>query len=177
MANKTVMTVTDQGGPAVLHAHDPEYPPDALRDRVEGSVKVKVTIAPDGSVADAAALSGPQSLRQAAIAAVRRWQFAANATHAEIDVPFSLHSASRSIVPPEPLRRTAPIAAATLHGSVRVVAMVAPDGHVEFVHPVSGPAELIPAALASVRQWTFRPLLRDGNPAPGTAVVDVHFAP
>jgi outer membrane biosynthesis protein TonB len=62
-----------------------------------------------------------------------------------------------------------------MHGSVRVVAMVNPQGRVEFVHPVTGPGKLVPAALESVRQWTFRPMLRDGKPEHGTAVVDVPF--
>ena len=40
---------------------------------------------------------------------------------------------------------------------LRVVAMVATDGRVEFAHPVAGPPGLVPAALESVRDrygWT-----------------------
>ena len=136
-------------------------------------MRVKVTIAPDGSVAAAVPLSGPQSLREAAVRAVLGWQFAAQATQAEIEVPFSLSSAHRSIVPPAPVRRVAPQAAGKPRGSVRVVAMVSSDGQVEFASSVAGPGELMPAAVAAVRQWTFRPMLRDGQPSQGTAVVDV----
>jgi TonB family protein len=173
LANRTVMTVTDKGGPPILHAPDPEYPPQALRDRVEGSVRLKVTVAADGTVTGAVPLSGPEPLRQAAVDTVRRWQFAASATETEVEVGFSLRTANRSIVPPQPLRCAAPVSTGKTRGSVRVVAMIAPDGRVEFVHPVLGPPELIPAALASVKQWTFRPMLRDGKPDHGTAVVDV----
>ncbi len=63
-----------------------------------------------------------------------------------------------------------------MHGSVRVVAMVDPQGRVEFVRPVMGPENLVPAAVESVRQWTFRPMLRNGKPEHGTAVIDVPFA-
>jgi TonB family protein len=176
MAGKTVMTVTDKPGLAVLHAPEPVYPDQALRDRVEGSVKLKVTIASDGAVAHAVPVSGPPLLRQAAIDTVRRWQFEPRPAEIEIDVPFSLGSPNRSIVPPEPLRRTPCIFAGHAPASVRVVAMIAPDGAVEFAHPVSGPSALFPAAVESVRQWTFRPMLRNGRPDYGTALVDVDFA-
>ena len=53
--------------------------------------------------------------------------------------------------------------------------MVDPQGHVESVQPVTGPETLVPAAVESVRKWTFRPMLRDGKPEHGTAVVDVPF--
>ena len=66
------------------------YPPQALRDRVEGSVFLKVAIAPDGSVSSAIPLRGPQLLRQAAVDGVRRWQFEPKAAETEIEVPFVL---------------------------------------------------------------------------------------
>jgi TonB family protein len=171
----TVMTVTDKGGPAILHAPPAIYPPQALRAKVEGSVILQVTIAADGTVARAVAISGPEPLRRAAIDNVRQWQFEAKAQETQIDVGFSPRHATHSLAPPEPVRRTAPVYQGSLHGSVRVVAMVDPQGRVESVQPVTGPGKLVPAALESVRQWTFRPMLRDGKPEYGTAVVDVPF--
>ena len=56
-----------------------------------------------------------------------------------------------------------------------MVALVDPEGHVENVRPVLGPERLMPAAMEAVRQWTFRPMLRDGKAEHGTAVVDVPF--
>jgi TonB family protein len=172
---RTVMTISDKGGPAVLHAPPAIYPPQALRAKVEGSVTVKVTIAADGTVARAVPISGPAPLRQAAIDNVRQWQFEAKAQETQIDVSFSPRDATRSLALPEPVRRTAPVYRGSLHGSVRVVAMVDPEGRVEFVQAVTGPDTLVPAALESVRHWTFRPMLRDGKPEHGTAVVDVPF--
>ena len=171
----TVMTVTDKGGPAILHAPPAIYPPQALRAKVEGSVILQVTIAADGTVARAVAISGPEPLRRAAIDNVRQWQFEAKAQETQIDVGFSPRHATHSLAPPEPVRRTAPVYQGSLHGSVRVVAMVDPQGRVESVQPVTGPGKLVPAALESVRQWTFRPMLRDGKPEHGTAVVEVPF--
>src|ERR1019366_5542151 len=166
-ARHTVMTVTDRGGPAILHAPPAIYPPQALRAKLEGSVILNVTIAADGTVARAGPISGPEPLR--------RWQFEAKAQETQIDVGFSPRHATHSLALPEPERRTAPVYQGGLHGSVRVVAMVDPQGRVESVRPVTGSEKLVPAAVESVRQWTFRPMLRDGKPEYGTAVVDVPF--
>ena len=174
-AKHTVMTVTDKGGPAILHGPDVVYPAQALRDRVEGTVSLKVEIASDGTVARAAAISGPEPLRQAAVDDVRQWQFDAKAQETQIDVGFSLRSVTRTLVLPEAVRRTTPVNRSKTHGSVRVVAVVDSRGRVEFVHPVTGPGDLVPAALDSVRHWTFRPALRNGQPVQSTAVVDVPF--
>src|ERR1039457_6316675 len=62
-AQPTVMTVSDKGGPAALHAPPVIYPPQALRAKVEGSVILKVTIAADGTVARAGRVSRPEPLR------------------------------------------------------------------------------------------------------------------
>jgi TonB family protein len=149
------------------------YPPQALRRRVEGTVTVEVTVAADGTVARAVPVSGPEPLRQAAAANVLQWQFEAKAQQTRVDVRFSTLHATHSLVLPEPVRRTAPVYHGMMRGAVRVVALVDPDGRVEFVQPVTGPEKLVPAAVDSVRHWTFRPMLRDGQPEHGTAVVDV----
>jgi TonB family protein len=172
-AEPTVMTVTEQSGPVIMHGPVAVYPPQALRDRVEGSVVLKVTVAADGTVTRAVPISGPEPLRQAAADNVRQWQFEAKAQETQADVGFSLRYVTRSLALPEPVRRTAPVYQGRLHGAVRVVAMVDPHGRVESVQPVTGPEKLVPAAVEAVRQWTFRPMLRDGKPVRGTAVIDV----
>jgi outer membrane biosynthesis protein TonB len=58
---------------------------------------------------------------------------------------------------------------------VRLVVVVNAEGRVEFVQPVTGPEPLVPVAAESVRHWKFRPMLRNGQPVHGTAVVDVPF--
>src|ERR1035437_567972 len=175
LAQHTVMTVTGEAGPAILHAPPVVYPPQALRDRVEGSVVLTVTIAADGTVTRAVPISGPEPLRQAAADNVRQWQFEAKAQETQIDVGFSLRYVTHSVASPEPVRRTAPVYKGRLHGTVRVVALVDPQGRSEDVQPVTGPETLVPTAVESVRHWTFRPMLRNGKPVHGTAVVDVPF--
>jgi TonB family protein len=174
-ANPTVMTVSDKGGPQAMHAPPAVYPAGALRAGVEGRVIMKVRISGDGTVRQAEAISGPEALRKAAVENVRQWQFEPKVQDAEIDAGFSLSDATRSVALPEPVRRVPPKYRGNLRGSVRVVAMVDPDGRVEFVQPVTGPEPLVAAAVESVRHWTFRPMLRNGKPEHGTALIDVPF--
>jgi len=65
------MNAATLGNPA------PDYPIDSRRRREQGVVRLRVTIAPDGSVRaiEVARSSGFDRLDQAALAAVRRWHF------------------------------------------------------------------------------------------------------
>jgi protein TonB len=53
----------------------PEYPTRARTARQSGAVAVEVSINERGDVVAAQALSGPTLLREAAVAAARRWKF------------------------------------------------------------------------------------------------------
>jgi TonB family protein len=54
-----------------------DYPDEAERDGVEGMVQVRVTISRQGRVLEAEALSGPEALREASVAAAKRARFRA----------------------------------------------------------------------------------------------------
>lgn len=53
----------------------PVYPPDAKQNRIQGEVKLEVTIDKDGHVAEARPASGPPELTQSAIDAVSQWVY------------------------------------------------------------------------------------------------------
>jgi len=53
----------------------PAYPPEAKEARVSGKVQVQVTISEEGRVIEATAISGPESLREAAVRAAEQWVF------------------------------------------------------------------------------------------------------
>ena len=53
----------------------PKYPKKALRDKVEGMVRMEAQIAPDGTVESVAAVEGSLLLGQAASSAIRKWTF------------------------------------------------------------------------------------------------------
>ena len=84
-ADPTVYNVVEQAGPKILKSVDPVYPPNV---KAVGSVKFKVTIAADGSVAHAYYESGPAELVNAALTAVRQYRFEPKAAETEIEIPF-----------------------------------------------------------------------------------------
>lgn len=61
--------------PAKIADARPYYSPEAIAANVEGTVTLRIHIAPDGSVVDAAVLRSIPLLDQSAIDAVRQWKF------------------------------------------------------------------------------------------------------
>jgi protein TonB len=53
----------------------PKYPPDAGRERIEGTVVLMAVIGKDGTVRDVRVESGLPVLAQAAIEAVKQWRY------------------------------------------------------------------------------------------------------
>lgn len=77
----------------LIHKVDPVFPSDA---RVEGTVKLHVVIATDGSVQDIQVLSGHPLLIGAAVDAVKQWRYKPTTLNGEpvevdteVDVVFS----------------------------------------------------------------------------------------
>jgi protein TonB len=54
---------------------EPVYPPDALRQRIFGTVKLHVVRGTNGEVETATVTDGPMPLRNAALQAVRQWRY------------------------------------------------------------------------------------------------------
>jgi len=75
------------------------------------------------------------------------------------------------------VRKTMPIYPAlarqiNLAGTVKVSAVVAPDGKVKTVEPVGGSPILIEAARAAILQWRFVPAAAESR-----EVIELHFNP
>jgi TonB family protein len=64
---------------------------------------------------------------------------------------------------------------ARVQGTVRMQAVIAKDGTVAHLEAVSGHPLLLDAALDSVRQWRYQPLLQDGEPVEVATTVDLAF--
>lgn len=54
---------------------EPVYPSDARQTHLEGTVKLHVVVATNGEVQSFRTISGPESLAQAAMLAVREWRY------------------------------------------------------------------------------------------------------
>ena len=61
--------------PAPIRRMQPVYPQLAWQHRVQGSVSLKILVDTNGRVTKAEVLDGPPVLRQAALDAVRQWQY------------------------------------------------------------------------------------------------------
>jgi protein TonB len=59
----------------LIHDVTPQYPPEAGRERIEGTVVLMAAIGKDGSVRDVRVESGLPLLAQAAIDAVKQWRY------------------------------------------------------------------------------------------------------
>ena len=54
---------------------EPVYPPDALRQRIGGTIKAHVVIGPDGTVESSEVTNASSVLGEAALRAIRQWRF------------------------------------------------------------------------------------------------------
>jgi TonB family protein len=82
---------------------------------------------------------------------------------------------------PKVIHRTAPIypavaKAARVEGTVVLHAIIAKDGGVQKLDPVSGPPLLVQAALDAVRQWQYEPTVLDGQPVEVDTTIQVVFS-
>jgi TonB family protein len=62
-----------------------------------------------------------------------------------------------------------------IEGTVRLRAMIGPDGIVRSVEVLGGPAPLVPAGTQAVRQWRYSPTLLNGTPINTTKDIDIVF--
>lgn len=83
-------SAAEQPARKVVQRREPEYPPLAAAMSLHGTVKLKVQIAPNGSVRRVGCTGGHPLLAQAAITAVQGWEFepAAKETTQVVNIDF-----------------------------------------------------------------------------------------
>ena len=92
-AGVKVLSISQPGVSAerqLLTRVEPEYPETLQRLQIGGTVRLIVTISPNGSVESAQVLGGNPILAESAIKAVKQWVYTANParTISEVSVPF-----------------------------------------------------------------------------------------
>jgi protein TonB len=65
--------------------------------------------------------------------------------------------------------------AAGIEGTVVLEITIGADGTVIQVREITGPAELIPAAVAAVKQWQYKPTMYRGIPRQAITEVEIRF--
>jgi len=93
--SEPTMPLQPGAAPQLLSQPNPTYPPRALEAEREGTVRLRLTIAPDGHVADARVLHAEPSgwFESAAEDGVKRWRYAPSefGGTADVDVEFKLN--------------------------------------------------------------------------------------
>ena len=94
---KQTVSVLREG--ALIHRVEPVYPALARGQRIEGTVKLRATIGPDGIVRSVEVLAGSAPLVPAATQAVRQWRYSLTSlngtpvgTTKDIDIVFRLRN-------------------------------------------------------------------------------------
>lgn len=78
----------DQEDRKVKTASPPEYPELARRLNLHGPTRVRIVVAPDGSVKGVKEVSGHPVLLQALVLAVRRWKYEPSGKTTIIEVRY-----------------------------------------------------------------------------------------
>lgn len=160
-----------------------KYPAKAREKGIQGQVIVKMTVSETGDVKSAEAVTGDPTLANAAVTAARQWKFKpfikdGKPIIVETSVPFDFYFKSNEIRPfvaaksgqtlllihsvlPEYPREAYK---AHIKGKVVLHAIVDKNGRVTNLTAVAGPEILLPAALAAVQQWRYRPYMVNGEP-------------
>ena len=62
-----------------------------------------------------------------------------------------------------------------IQGTVVLKAIIAKDGRVVDLKPVSGPKELYDSAVGAVQQWRYKPFTLDGQPVEVATTINVNY--
>ena len=64
---------------------------------------------------------------------------------------------------------------ARIQGQVRLTAIISKTGEIQNLMLVSGHPLLVPAAMAAVKQWRYRPFLLNGEPVEVETTITINF--
>ena len=64
---------------------------------------------------------------------------------------------------------------ARIQGSVILKALISKEGSIKDLKVISGPRELVDAAIGAVQQWRYRPYVINGEPVEVETIVTVNF--
>src|SRR5450432_3864720 len=146
--------------PSLKDHPDAAYPPDALRDRLEGSVGLELTVDENGAVVDARVTQpAGHGFDEAALAAVKQWTFepAKNNGHpmratVQLALPFQLPSPTAP--PPAPTLPSATPSAPALVATAPVISQAGESTVVLGRRPISAASSF----AVRDRDFSLRPV-------------------
>ena len=146
----------------------PVYPQEAQAKGVRGIVILEILIDPQGKVASAEVIRSIPLLDEAALLAVRKWEYEVTKVGGQpvsvkltVPITFALKLPEVTRAPGIPeLRQGTSVAfpaGATEGGTVSAQVTLAPDGQVAEAEVVKGSAPFTVALLQALRTWRFAP--------------------
>jgi protein TonB len=173
------------------------YPPDVMREGIQGIVKIECVVATSGVPEKVKVLrSLDPRLDAEAVKAIEQWRFKPGtkdgkpvAVQVEIDVSFALakerpkvYEPGGDVVAPVPKTEVKPaypseLMTAGVQGTVRLECIVSTDGTPKDV-AVSRPLNpvLDAAAVDALKQWRFEPGRRKGEAVPVRVELEMTFS-
>ena len=185
--------------PKLIKRVDPVYPEEARKNGEQGVVILEAKIDEKGRVMDAMILRSIPELDQAAIDAVRQWVYEPLLIDGKptkvlftVTVRFQLGEkdiekfaegavkVTDTIPPPRLIKKVDPVyptiaSQAGVEGVVILEARTDVDGRVKNVRVLRSVPLLDQAAIDAVRQWTYEPLIIDGQPKEAIFTTTVRF--
>lgn len=159
----------------LIHVTKPHYPAIAKVNLIRGSVKLEITVNPEGNVVETHVIDGEPLLAAAAIQAVRKWLYRPYISTAgptpfrtNVVVSFTLRShffagrfprdpegyLAKQIQPPVAINRPHPAPATA---SVLLRVLVDSEGKVLDAAAVEATGAEVDLARKNLRHWKFRP--------------------
>lgn len=173
----------------------PVYPPEAKQKGIQGSVVLRATITTEGRVKNLELLSEPSDLTHSAIDAVRQWVYKPYLLNGEpqevettITVNYTLDGVSTGLkavvngaTAPAVTHMEDPVyteeaRTAKVSGDVLLNLVVDENGnptHVRVVHGIGH--GLDEKAIEAVKQYKFKPAMREGKPVMASVNLEVNF--
>ena len=188
----------------VVKSQKADYPAEAGEKGIQGQVSLKILVSETGDVENVEVISGDPVLAKAAIEAVKKWKFkpfikngkpvkvstklpfdfAFRGNVSDTKAPENEHAQRVDLsqgvsqgllihkvqpVYPEAARQS------RIQGTVLLHAIIGKDGRISELTPISGPKELISAAIGAVRQWRYKPYVLNNDAVEVETRITVYF--
>ena len=190
--------------PRQIKKVNPVYPSAAQRERVQGVVILEAIIDTDGKVKDARVLRSVPLLDQAALDAVKQWEYTPTLKDGKpvpvvmtVTTTFAMDSPALppgpwpaaagavrvggAIAPPRQTKNARPTypreaQAERASGVVTLELLIGPDGKVKDVRVVRSSPLLDKAAIETVRKWEYEPTRVNGMPVSVVMTANISFS-
>jgi TonB family protein len=174
----------------LIHRVEPDYPEAAKAQGISGMVVLQLQIDTEGHVAQTNIVSGDPLLTEAAVNAVKQWQYKPYLLNGE---PVEVETtATVRVGPPQKLRVSQGVMesnlvhkvnpdypeearASRIQGDVILKVIISREGDVSHLEVISGHPLLAEAALNAVKQWKYKPYFLNGNPVEIESTILVRF--